>query len=41
MLKATLWCLVCYTYKAKAVGIITLQITDRLIQTREKISWKY
>jgi hypothetical protein len=23
------------------VGTMTLQITDRLMQTREKISWKY
>jgi hypothetical protein len=38
MLKVILWFLVCYTYKAKAIGIITLQITNKLMQTPRKIS---
>jgi hypothetical protein len=41
MLKAILWVLVCYTYKAKAMNTITLQTTNKLMQTHEKISWKY
>jgi hypothetical protein len=41
MSKAILWFLICYTYRAKAVGIMTLQIINRLDFKISKLAPKF